>query len=111
MPQPDETQRLNRIEDWLDEGRRFRSKRVGVVAQQGWRDFELNAEGLGSAGCVARWVARKSLLVMRGHNDKGNFTAGSCIGWNWIRFCAGLRGTGDDLFRAVVIMRHCLQKS
>ncbi|SUH34659.1 Cytoplasmic protein [Salmonella enterica subsp. enterica] len=40
LPQPDETQRLNRIEDWLDEkGKTFPIWLVGVVTQQGWRDF------------------------------------------------------------------------
>ncbi|EPP4512081.1 DUF695 domain-containing protein, partial [Salmonella enterica subsp. enterica serovar Brandenburg] len=45
LPQPDETQRLNRIEDWLDEkGKTFPIWLVGVVTQQGWRDFVFMSE-------------------------------------------------------------------
>ncbi|VEB53447.1 Cytoplasmic protein [Salmonella enterica subsp. enterica] len=45
LPQPDETQSLNRIEDWLDEkGKTFPIWLVGVVTQQGWRDFVFMSE-------------------------------------------------------------------
>lgn len=45
FPQPDETQRLNRIEDWLEaQGKTLPIWLVGVVTQQGSRDFVFQSE-------------------------------------------------------------------
>ncbi len=71
LPQPDETQSLNRIEDWLDEkGKTFPIWLVGVVTQQGWRDFVFMSEE------DLNWEKTLDKLLAM---IKETFTASSCI--------------------------------
>ncbi|MDI7952455.1 DUF695 domain-containing protein, partial [Salmonella enterica subsp. enterica serovar Anatum] len=109
LPQPDETQRLNRIEDWLDEkGKTFPIWLVGVVTQQGWRDFVfMSEEDLNWEKTLDKLLAggpEISFSYRESHNDKGNFYRQflypTRYDWNWIhdsRVCRGLQEQGDDL--------------
>lgn len=109
LPQPDETQRLNRIEDWLEErGKALPIWLVGVVTQEGWRDFVFQSEK------ELDWERTLDKLLAGGpevscsysvsKNDNGNyyrqFLYPSKYDWNWIhdsRVCRGLLEHGDDL--------------
>ncbi|EFM2060048.1 DUF695 domain-containing protein [Escherichia coli] len=109
LPQPDETQRLNRIEDWLEErGKALPIWLVGVVTQEGWRDFvfqsekELDWERTLDKLLVGAPEVSCSYSVSK--NDNGNyyrqFLYPSKYDWNWIhdsRVCRGLLEHGDDL--------------
>lgn len=109
LPQPDETQRLNRIEDWLDEkGKTFPIWLVGVVTQQGWRDFVfMSEEDFNWEKTLDKLLAggpEISFSYRESHNDKGNFYRQflypTRYDWNWIhdsRVCRGLQEQGDDL--------------
>ncbi|RZM88350.1 MULTISPECIES: DUF695 domain-containing protein [unclassified Escherichia] len=109
LPQPDETQRLNRIEDWLEErGKTLPIWLVGVVTQEGWRDFVFQSEKeLDWERMLDKLLAggpEVSCSYSMSKNDNGNyyhqFLYPSKYDWNWIhdsRVCRGLLEHGDDL--------------
>lgn len=109
LPHPDETQRLNRIEDWLEErGKALPIWLVGVVTQEGWRDFVFQSEKeLDWERTLDKLLAGSpevSCSYSVSKNDNGNyyrqFLYPSKYDWNWIhdsRVCRGLLEHGDDL--------------
>ena len=109
FPQPDETQRLNRIEDWLEaQGKTLPIWLVGVVTQQGSRDFVFQSEkDLDWEKTLDKLLAGGPELACsfnESKNDHGNyyrqFLYPTKYDWNWIhdsRVCRGLLEHGDDL--------------
>lgn len=109
LPQPDETQRLNRIEDWLEEqGKALPIWLVGVVTQQGVRDFVFMSEkDLNWEKTLEKLLAGVPDISYDSgmkKNDNGDFYRQvlypTKYDWNWIydsRVCRQLQEQGDDL--------------
>lgn len=109
LPQPAETQRLNGVEDWLEEkGRELPIWLVGVVTQNGWRDFVFMSEK------EVVWETTVNRLLIEGPevsyrydhflNDNGEYYKQylypTKYDWNWIhdsRVCRSLQEQGDEL--------------